>query len=205
MTDLDEFIENKDRKIKLKVENDLEGKILIEEYFIEKRELDKIYNILSRGDYYRFQGWINKPIEEQEMINSISYFFSIDHPLYIPILHLLEDKNILIIKDDNIKCSNRKYIVFTPKDNNIVLTIVNNEEKAFIGDKFRITLKKDSLDKETQRKMCIFLKETIKNISEKYHQITIEEHLIRKNGIQDEEVKKYIKSIRPNTNKRGQY
>ena len=69
----------------------------IMEGFIENDEIKKTYN-LSQWDDYGFTAWINNIDKD---IKTISYEFDINHPLYIPLIHLLNYDEELIIDDDD--------------------------------------------------------------------------------------------------------
>lgn len=70
-----------------------------------RQNLIKTYN-LSKWDDYGLNGWAYN----EEEFNKLSFTFDIRHPLYIPLFHLLNYDDKLLIDDDDTKENNQKYI-----------------------------------------------------------------------------------------------
>ena len=160
----------------------------IREDFIEKGKIIKNYK-LCRWDDYGFTGWINNDANNQESINLVSYKFDINHPFYIPLLHLLQGDEHLIIDDDQTQELNKKYMMITKEEDNIVITFANNLESNSTINRFYVFIKNigpdarskiDCFYKDTKERLDSFFKEIYELVTEEYHQITIEEYLLKK-------------------------
>lgn len=164
---------------------------LIEEYFMENDEITKNYRMSKNGGY-SFSGWLNVGAEEKTKIDTISYEFDVNNPLYIPILHnLLYDQDCYTIYDENKDNFDEKYIVFTKIENKIILTFLNALKEDNLDKKFNISTPDNDL------KLKCFFEELIQTLYLEKRQISIEEYLIDYRGIEDEEVKKYMKIYIP--------
>ena len=164
---------------------------LIEEYFMENDEITKNYRMSKNGGY-SFSGWLNVGAEERTKIDTISYEFDINNPLYIPILHnLLYDQDCYTIYDENKDNFDEKYLVFTKIENKIILTFLNTLKEDNLDKKFNISTHDNDL------KLKCFFEELIQTLYLEKRQISIEEYLIDYRGIEDEEVKKYMKIYIP--------
>ena len=164
---------------------------LIEEYFMENDEITKNYRMSKNGGY-SFSGWLNVGAEEKAKIDTISYEFDVNNPLYIPILHnLLYDQDCYTIYDENKDAFAEKYIVFTKIENKIILTFLNTLKEDNLDKKFNISTHDNDL------KLKCFFEELIQTLYLEKRQISIEEYLIDYRGIEDEEVKKYMKIYIP--------
>lgn len=164
---------------------------LIEEYFMENDEITKNYRMSKNGGY-SFSGWLNVGAEEKTKIDTISYEFDVNNPLYIPILHnLLYDQDCYTIYDENKDNFDEKYLVFTKIENKIILTFLNTLKEDNLDKKFNISTHDNDL------KLKCFFEELIQTLYLEKRQISIEEYLIDYRGIEDEEVKKYMKIYIP--------
>lgn len=164
---------------------------LIEEYFMENDEITKNYRMSKNGGY-SFSGWLNVGAEEKAKIDIISYEFDVNNPLYIPILHnLLYDQDCYTIYDENKDNFDEKYLVFTKIENKIILTFLNTLKEDNLDKKFNISTHDNDL------KLKCFFEELIQTLYLEKRQISIEEYLIDYRGIEDEEVKKYMKIYIP--------
>lgn len=164
---------------------------LIEEYFMENDEITKNYRMSKNGGY-SFSGWLNVGAEEKTKIDTISYEFDINNPLYIPILHnLLYDQDCYTIYDENKDNFDEKYLVFTKIENKIILTFLNTLKEDNLDKKFNISTHDNDL------KLKCFFEELIQTLYLEKRQISIEEYLIDYRDIEDEEVKKYMKIYIP--------
>ena len=142
---------------------------------------------LSQWDDYGLNGWI----ENDEDISKISFEFDNLHPLYIPLFHLLNYDEELIIDDDDTRDDNQKYMSIYKNDNKIIIDFVDNlEQNNHINctEKFHVFIKNilrdgrskiDQQEKDTKKRLFIFFNEVNKVIMNEYHQISIEEYLIK--------------------------
>ena len=112
----------------------------IKEEFINNNRVIKNYK-LSRWDDYSFTAWISTAMENLEDINSLSYDFDINHPLYNPLLHLLDGDNELLIDDDETREINKKYMLINKDNDKINLIFVNNLEYYDVLNKFYVFVK----------------------------------------------------------------
>ena len=176
----------------------------ISEDFLENDKLVKQYR-LSKWDDYGFSGWMNTGHDSISDINALSYDFEIEHPLYLPLLHLLQGDEQLIIDDDETSELNKKYMLISKLKDKINMTFINDLESpsGIVVNKFYVFIKNigpdprskiDCFYKDTKKRLHLFFQEVYARCSEEYHQITIEEYLLKHSKIfEHEEHKKYIK------------
>ena len=158
-----------------------------------------------RWDDYSFKSWYDINYEEYIVLNSELHTFEKSHPLYLPLLHLLNGEKELIIDDDEISEVNKKYMrIYTNKDK-INIDFINKLENNHALDKFSIFIKNisfdlrskiDCLEKDTKERLYFFFQEVYEKIIEENHQISIEEYLINNNLLNKEESKKYVKKFK---------
>lgn len=186
--------------------NQLEPPIYsFEEYFIKDDEIQGSYKMSKNGGY-NFSGWINTNAKAKEKTKSLSYDFDINHPLYIPLLHLLNEDDILVIDDEKTEELDKKYMMINKEKDKISIFFINNLEKDDLEKRFNISVKSkytspyskiDRFQLDTKKRLDIFFKEATEVLSEERHQISIEEYLLRIYDSENEEVKKYVKSMIP--------
>jgi len=171
-------------------------KYIIEEYFIEKEEMYKSYR-LSFDDKVTFTGWINAGLKEKESIKTLSFEFDSKHPLYSPLIHLLKRDKSLVINDDDTSKIRTKYMKISKNEEKISIDFKNNKKNDNTQDKFQITFKSITPNKkkyiDTKERLRILFKELINQM----YQISIEEYLLNTIGIEDENVKIYMKTMIP--------
>lgn len=155
----------------------------------------------SRWDDYSFSIWNEETYEEYKNASVKSYEIDTNHPLYIPLLHLLNKDMELIIDDDETKEINQKYLRIYRSERKIVIEFVNNLIDIDSTDRFNVFIKNigfdirskiDAFEKDTKERLYIFFNTVYKLFFEETHQITIEEHLLNTNKLENEEIKKYI-------------
>ena len=83
------------------------------EGILENGEVIKSYT-LCQWDDYGFNGW-----NIDEHVTNVSFEFDKDHPLYMPLFHLLNYDAKLIINDDLTRENLVKYLSIYIKDNKI--------------------------------------------------------------------------------------
>ena len=167
----------------------------IEEGFIENNRFMKRYR-LARWDDYGFSSCSADEEKEEEL-----YEFDINHPLYIPLLHLINYDEELVIDDDQAYDDYKKYISIFKKEDKIYLRFIDlYEDYGF--DKFSVFIKNtgfdlrskiDSEGKDTKERLYYFFKEVREWFTEDYHQITLEEYNLENYPDNIEELKKYVK------------
>lgn len=204
MEDFDKtIIINSDRIIKFHISevystkyDEYIPKYVIEEYFIEKEEMHKSYR-LSFDDKVTLTGWINASLKERENIKKLSFDFDPKHPLYSPLIHLLKKDKSLVINDDDTSKIRTKYMKISKNEQNISLVFINNKKNDSEQDKFQVAFKSITPNKkkyiDTKKRLRIFFKESINQM----YQISIEEYLLNEIGIEDENVKVYMKTMIP--------
>ena len=158
----------------------------IREDFFKNGKFEKYY-VLSRWDDYEFNAY-----SAYDNTTRLFYEFDVEHPLYFPFLHLLNNDLELIIDDDNTHELEKKYMKLYKKDDKIVLEFRNklrDNEKSIKYNRFNIFIKNIGPDcrskidcqyKDTKERIWNFFEETIQNITEEYHQFTIEEYEIKR-------------------------
>ncbi len=171
-------------------------------------KLDKTY-CLFKGDDYGFTGWT--PSEKQD-INKISFEFDINHPLYMPLFHLLNYDDELIIDDDDTREFDKKYMYIYRNNNKIYIEFINNlndNKYATLSDKFNIFIKNvgydgrskiDSYFKDTKERLYVFFNDIDEILANGFYQITTEEYLV-KNKENIDDIKKFYKKIYRHTNR----
>lgn len=169
----------------------------IMEGFIENDEIKKTYN-LSQWDDYGFTAWINNIDKD---IKTISYEFDINHPLYIPLIHLLNYDEELIIDDDDTYELNKKCMRIYKKKDKILVDFINKlEDNNYYStsEKFHVFIKNIVTDgrskidcqyKDTKERLSVFFNEVYDIFTKDHQQISIEEYLLKNN--QDEEAKAF--------------
>ena len=176
----------------------------IREDFLENGKLIKNYQF-SRWDDYGFKGYVSLNFEDFIKINQINYDFDINHPFYIPLLHLLNGEKELIIDDDETYELNKKYMKIYKEEEKIIIKFIYELEDEYVLEKFYVFIKNigpdirskiDCLNKDTKERLYLFYEDIYKIFIEEYHQITIEEYLLQHTNILTlEESKKYIRKM----------
>ena len=164
----------------LKIQNN--NKFTISEYFIKNGDLEKSYTLLQWDDYF-----LNAFSVQDKNAENVSFDFDINHPLYFPLRHMLKDDESLIIYDDDAIDDEKKHLELSINDNIINLNFVNKLDNNLELNKFRVFVKNDDLSNEieeenldTKDRVVDFFKETRDDLSHNYHQISIEEYVLKK-------------------------
>ena len=159
----------------------------ITEGFIENGEVKKTYS-LSQWDDYGLNGWIN---DCNTYINKISFEFDANHPLFFPLIHLLDHDNELLIDDDDTREDNIKYMTIYKREDKIYIDFINNlKDETHINsdEKFHVFIKNITFDgrskidqdkKDTKKRLFVFFNEVNQLLTNDYHQISIEEYILR--------------------------
>ena len=181
------------------VEGYIKPTYVISEGFFENGEILKTYD-LSQWDDYGLNAWT-----DDENVSKISFEFDINHPLYLPLFHLLNyDKELLIDDDDTIE-DNKKYMLISRKDNKIYIDFVDNENYDYSSEKFHVFIKNicfdgrskiDRYNKDTKKRLHLFFNEVNKILTSDTHQISVEEIMI--NNTNDYEIDKMKKVFKRN-------
>ena len=170
----------------------------ITEGFILNGEIIKDY-MLSQWDDYGFNGWI----KDNRNINKLSFEFDINHPLYLPLFHLLNYDDELLIDDDATIDDNKKYMLVHRNNNIIYIDFINDSNEIF--KKFYVFIKNIVYDgrskidrdyKDTKKRLADFFKEVNKIFTMDYNQLSIEEYFLKNSDSNDvKELKKVFKRI----------
>lgn len=136
----------------------------VEEVFFTSSNIVSSYN-LTRTDDYNFY---SIDFEDDEG-DRLSYPFGIDHPLYIPLLNLLQGDKELIIDDDATSGDNQKYIKIYLDKGIIFLDFINNvgtndtcinKYSVFVKNVFPdLRSKVDQQNKDTKLRLKQFFEE----------------------------------------------
>ena len=162
--------------------------ITIREGIIEENNVQKAFR-LSRWDDYGFNGWVNTDFDEFKNMHEVSFEFDYEHPLYIPLLHLLNGDKELIIDDDDTYEDMEKYMTISIDNDIITIKFINKLENDNSMEGFSVFIKNigfdlrskiDCNDLDTKDRLYVFFSEVHKLFMEEFHQITIEEYLLNK-------------------------
>lgn len=165
-------------------------------------------NILTfhRGWDYSFNSYCTKN-NELENIKCESHIIDKTNPLYIPLLHLLNGENELIIDDDDTREINQKYMKVYFDGKNVYVEFINNLDRENNDlEKFNIFIKNigadvrskiDCADKDTKERLFFFFCELAdKFYEEDTHQMTIEEYLLDNDLLTLEDTKVFVKKLK---------
>ena len=139
---------------------------------------------LSQSDDYGFDAMDSKYSNS----DTITFKIDVHHPLYFPLLHLLNGDKSLIIDDDASRELNKKYMQVTNEDNFISINFVNKKNDSSY-DKFNVFVKNIAFDLrskidcqnlDTKTRLHKFFNETRILLQEEYHQVSIEEYIYTK-------------------------
>ena len=176
------------------------GCVKINEGFLDDSgDIDKSYMMIRTDDY----GFTAFTMDDTE---SLSFTFDKNHPLYIPLLNLLNGDEELIIDDDFTRENNKKYMqIVNNKDGSIDLYFFNKLDKCSVMDQFSVSVKNimfdlrskiDEQGKDTKKRLFKFFIDASAALDNKkvesgadvdeevtdgmnsddYHQITIDEY-----------------------------
>lgn len=185
---------NDDRILKYNISDGFaKDEYTIMEGFIKDDEIEKTYN-LSQWDDYGFTAWIN---DMDSNIKHISYEFDDNHPLFMPLIHLLNYDDELTIDDDDTRELNKKYMKIYKKDKKIIMeytNILESENYYSSSEKFHVFIKNIVTDgrskidcqyRDTKMRLSIFFNEVYDVFTNDHQQISIEEYLL-KNNLEEE-------------------
>ncbi len=152
---------SKDRVLRYRLINNFP---IIEELFFENGELEKNYTLNRTQDYC-----FDAMTFADDDVNELSFEYDENHPLYLPLLHLLNNEEKLIIDDDYTREEYQKYLIICKDDNKIILSFINNSNRISISiDKFNIVIiniirdlrsKIDQKNMDTKEKLTEFFRE----------------------------------------------
>ena len=154
----------------------------VSEGFLENGDLIKTYS-LSQWDDYSFNGWLTNDEEK----TTLSFEFDINHPLFMPLFHLLDYDDELIIDDDDTKEDNVNYLRIYRKEGKIYMDFINELDDHNTFDKFHVFIKNILIDgrskidanfKDTKERLILFFNEMDEVLSRESHQISLEEYLL---------------------------
>ena len=158
----------------------------IMEGFLENGNVIKTYS-LSQWDDYGLNGWSNN----NEDLDRISFEFDMNHPLFFPFFHLLDYDDELLIDDDDTREKNKKYMLVHREKDKVYIDFINElTNDKYMTERFHVFIKnivfdgrsKVDLDKkDTKERLFAFFSESYNVVVSDYHQISIEEWLLRNN------------------------
>ena len=154
----------------------------------EKNGYPDKYYYFNRNKNYEIGGYTVK-----NDVTDLTIEIDNTHPLYIPFVNLLSEKDEIIINDDRIKESNRRYLKIYRDEEKVYLKFVNNimdNKNRFSHDKFNIFIKNIYFDKNSK------LDQMNSDIKYRLHQFFIEvNNMMMDVGLENEGSKKYVKKI----------
>jgi len=171
----------------------------VAEGFLEDGDVKKTYS-LSQWDDYGFSGWTS----ENDNVNKISFEFNSSHPLYLPLLHLLNYDDELIIDDDETREENKRYLSIYRKDNKMYVDFIDNVKDSEIdySEKFHVFIKNiiydgrskiDQTYKDTKIRLLTFFDEVNEILTRGCHQISMEEYFDDSDKKEYEGIKKVFR------------
>ena len=170
----------------------------VTEGFVKNGEVEKSY-ILSQWDDYGFNGWSAR----QDNLHKINFQFDSNHPLYMPLFHLLNYDDSLIIEDDHTACNGVRYLHLFRVNNLMMMNFIDNsrvDEFTDVTKRFDVFIKnilpdgRSKIDheyKDTKKRLAAFFNELNDVFTNEYHQVTFEEQgLMHANNDDIKELKK---------------
>ena len=175
-----------ERKIKIKVDNmdNPSKREIVESFSVDG--LECAHYSLTQDDKFYFQAEVDPDIQAANSLNNLSFVIDINHPLFFAFLHLLNEKNEIMLKDND---NDLKYLGITRDNDVITLKFVDKIRKEKMKDKYRIeydsSLKyisnKESIEMNaTKERLKAFFAESSDLLFEDSHQISFEEYTLRK-------------------------
>lgn len=142
---------------------------------------------LIKGETFTFSARLELDLEVEENKNSLIFEIDVDHPLYFPFLHLLNDEKEFVIKAK--KDEDMKYLSIKNEEDLIILNFVDKTKNERLSNKFVINCDNEfdyNLDKDTIKqndylnRLNYFFTEAGNTLMEDYHQISFEEYSLKK-------------------------
>lgn len=206
------FSVNENRFLVFQKEDDdsLTATTTIGEYFFEEEKIKKYYKIIKWYDY-GFKSWtsddnIYSDNSNDDTINTISFEFDINHPLYINLLHLLNYDTKLIIDDDWFETGDLEhYVSIRRKKNKIFVDFIDNtnyKKNLTIPRRFLVFIKnimpdvRSKMNDKTKVRLADFFKEAFQ-ITNEPRQYTIEEEILKNGTEKDLKMLKKVYKIIP--------
>lgn len=157
--------------------------IHITKAYFESGELVKDFS-LSMWDDYGFNAWINK---QDDDINEVIFDIPVDDPLFFCFYRFLDNEEAITIYCD--ETSDSKFFTVRKKEDEGIELIFTSEMIRSQIDKFSILVKNICFDlrsridcegKDTKKRLHNFFKEAIEVLQEDYHQVTIDEYILKR-------------------------
>lgn len=186
----------------------------ISEYFFNNSRIKKYYRLIQWDDY-GFESWTNDDVlikqkvdksSNTKVINTISFEFDIDHPLYMYLFHLLNYEEELLIDDDRSESTIPEHRINIRRSRNkIIVDFIDNthyNESTIILRRFFIFVKnvmpdaRSRMSDETKIRLADFFIDAFQ-ISNVERQYTIEEEILRKGSDDDIKMLEKVYKIIP--------
>lgn len=171
----------------------------ITERFSSSDDLYCAHYSLIQGSLFTFSAGLDVDLESEENNKKLVFEIEVDHPLYFPLLHLLNGEKEFVIEDCRKKNKDIKYISIKNEDDLITLNFIDKNKNESIQDRFTIVCEnkldcyKDKITFENNRKkirLNHFFEEAANNLLEDYHQISFEEYDVKQRILKKEEKRK---------------
>ncbi len=171
----------------------------VAEGFLENGDLKRTYS-LSQWDDYGFSGWT----VEDDNVNKLSFEFDMSHPLYLPLFHLLNYDDELIIDDDGTREDNKRYLSIYRKGKKIYVEFIDNVSDCTMdySERFYVFIKNiiydgrskiDQANKDTKNRLIIFFNEVNEILTKGSSQISIEEYFDYSNKKEYEDIRRVFR------------
>lgn len=176
------------QKIKFKVtKNGSITNINISLGYFNDNDLEKILE-LSMSDDFNFFGTSFIDDEDQ-----LEFSIDVNNPMFFAFNRLINEKETLIIDDDDTFDEKKKYLEIKREENNIKIIFHNNISNSY--DKFNIFIKnifndgRSKMSNDVKSKLCKLFFELEEILQNKNHQYTLDEYyelLKSKNNIKED-------------------
>lgn len=149
---------------------------------------------MAISEDYCFLSRYNVTFKEMRKMKKQTHTIENTHLLYIPLLHLLNGDEELIIDDDFTDEINERYLRIYKDNDNINIDFINEIENDRSFERFCVNIKNvepdirskiDCLGKDTKKRLKCFFDEAINLIETKNNQISAEEKVYRKKKQED--------------------
>lgn len=158
----------------------------------------------TKRDDYNIRAYHGVTFSDYIKSPSETIIFNKSNPLYIPLLHLLNGEDELIIEDDDTLEYNEKYLRIYKEEENIITKFIYNRYDNTDIERFNIFIKNINFDlrskidcskKDTKDRLYFFFDELYNSLMKDNHQISMEEYLLQNQSLTTEESKKFVKKF----------
>ena len=170
-------------RIESESEDESSRKEIVESFSVDGLECAN-YSLIQDDKYY-FRAELDIDSISENSRNKLVFIIDINHPLYLPFHHLLNNGKEIILKDND---NDEKYLGISKEDDKIYLNFVDKVKDEKLKDKFTITYDSNLgylsnaesvKNNDLKERLKAFFVESYYSC-EKNHQISFEEYTLRK-------------------------